>query len=328
MKRIMFVALLLHSLSATAMAQSGTGAIGGMAQDESGALLPGVTITLVNPGTIGGNQAAVTDARGAYQFTRLVPGTYSVRGELQGFRTVLSENIVVNADVTSRVDFKLEVGAVSETLTVTGQSPLVDTTQALNQTVLDNTVVAACRRRNDIWAIGRTVPSVVMNKYEVGGTESYQNSRAWVHGAGRNEGMLSIDGMNISCFGAAGASPCTFVDPMTFQEVNFQTGNTSADNVAGGVSYNMVTRTGSNVFRGSYSVNGTNEQPAVEQHHAGTAPGPPRQRVAAGAGAESQSESGRQGPQHAQHGRVCIGTSGPRQDVVCPRPATSASSIS
>jgi len=258
LSRLVIVALLFPVIPAVAMAQSGAGAIGGTAQDASGALLPGVTVTLVNPGTIGGNQVAVTDARGTYQFSRLVPGTYSVRGELEGFRTIVHENVVVNADVTSRVDVTLAIGDLAETLTVVGQSALVDTTQALNQTVMDNKVVASLPSRNDIWAIARVVPSVVMNKYEVGGTESYQNSRAWVHGAGRNEGMLSVDGMNISCFGAAGASPCTFLDPMTFQEVNFQTGNTSADSVAGGVSYNMVTRTGTNVFRGSFASSGTN----------------------------------------------------------------------
>ena len=258
LKQVVFIFLLLQGISAAARAQSGTGAIGGIAQDSTGALLPGLTITLVNPGTVGGNQMAVSDAQARYQFLRLVPGIYSVKAELQGFRTVINDNVVVNADVTSRVDFTMEVGELTETMTVTGQSALIDTTQALNQTVLDQKVVASLPSRNDIWAIARVVPGVIMNKYEVGGTESYQNSRAWVHGAGRNEGMLSVDGMNISCFGAAGASPCTFIDPMSFQEVNYQTGNTPADNVAGGVSYNMVTRTGTNVIRGSFSSSGTN----------------------------------------------------------------------
>src|SRR5262249_2941551 len=92
-----------------AMAQ-GVGAIGGTVTDASGAVMPGVTVTLSNPrGSIGGNQEAVTDARGAFQFLRLVPGTYTVKAELEGFRTAVLENIVVNADVTARVDLKLEI---------------------------------------------------------------------------------------------------------------------------------------------------------------------------------------------------------------------------
>src|SRR5439155_19718541 len=79
----------------------GVGAIGGTITDASGAVLPGAVVTLSNPrGTIGGNQEAVTDARGAFQFIRLVPGAYTVKAELEGFRTAAQENIVVNADVT------------------------------------------------------------------------------------------------------------------------------------------------------------------------------------------------------------------------------------
>jgi uncharacterized membrane protein len=69
-----------------ALAQGSFGTIGGTVVDTSGAVLPGVSVTLSNPGTIGGNQVTVTDARGVYQFPRLVPGRYSVRGELTGFR--------------------------------------------------------------------------------------------------------------------------------------------------------------------------------------------------------------------------------------------------
>ena len=79
-------------LSLSALAQ-GVGAIGGTVTDESGAVLPGATVTLSSPGVIGGDQNTSSDGTGAYQFTRLVPGTYSVRGELQGFRSVVQANI-------------------------------------------------------------------------------------------------------------------------------------------------------------------------------------------------------------------------------------------
>src|SRR5262245_53076954 len=121
--------------SASALAQ-GVGAIGGTVTDESGAVLPGTTVTLSSPGVIGGSQDTVTDGRGAYQFTRLVPGTYSVKGELAGFRSVLQENIRVSADNTSRADLRLSVGELSEQMTITAEAPLLDTTSALNQTVM------------------------------------------------------------------------------------------------------------------------------------------------------------------------------------------------
>ena len=103
----------------------GVGAIGGIVVDESGAVLPGATVTLSSPGTIGGNQTVVSDAQGAYQFTRLVPGRYSVKAELQGFRTTTQENLDVNADRTSRADLRLLIGAVEEGITVKGEAPLV-----------------------------------------------------------------------------------------------------------------------------------------------------------------------------------------------------------
>src|SRR5881296_3059660 len=115
MKRIIFSVLVsLYCSSLAVMAQSGTGAIVGTAQDATGGVLPGVTIVLLNPGTVGGDQRTVTDERGGYQFNRLVPATYGVRAELTGFRPVVRENIMVNANVTSRVDVKLEVGSTAE----------------------------------------------------------------------------------------------------------------------------------------------------------------------------------------------------------------------
>src|SRR4249920_2162980 len=104
------MAMLGVLLFSHAAAAQGVGAIGGTVVDESGAVLPGVTVTLLSPGTIGGNQATSTDGRGAYQFTRLVPGRYGVRAELTGFNTTEQTDIVVNADVTARADVRLGVG--------------------------------------------------------------------------------------------------------------------------------------------------------------------------------------------------------------------------
>jgi len=114
----------------------GVGAIGGTITDSSNAVLPGVTVVLSSPGTIGGNQETVTSERGTFLFSRLVPGRYIVRADLSGFRPAVQENIIVNADITARVDLQLEVGLVREAITVTGTPPLLDTTSALKQTVL------------------------------------------------------------------------------------------------------------------------------------------------------------------------------------------------
>jgi len=117
-RRILPFVSICSSAARDASAQA-VGAIGGTVADASGAVLPGATVTLSNPGTIGGNQETTTDARGAFQFLRLVPGTYAVKAELAGFRATVRDNVVVNADVTVRVDLKLDI-VLQSTPTVHG----------------------------------------------------------------------------------------------------------------------------------------------------------------------------------------------------------------
>ena len=125
--------------SASAASAQGFGSIGGTIMDTSNAVLPGVAVSLSSAqGTVGSNQQTTSDARGAYQFLRLVPGTYVVKAELQGFRPAEQRSIVVNADVTARADLKLEIGSLAEGVTVTGEAPLLDTANATKQTVLSH----------------------------------------------------------------------------------------------------------------------------------------------------------------------------------------------
>src|SRR5713101_7398443 len=237
----------------------GVGAIGGTISDPSGAVLPGVTVTLSNPrGTIGGNQEAVTDARGAFQFIRLVPETYSVKAELPGFRPAVQENVVVNADVTARVDLKLEIGTLSEGITVKGESPLLDTTSALKQTVLSREMLDSLPNRVDVWGVARVIPSVVLSKLDVGGSVSFLQSTATVHGSNNENGFL-IDGMDVSNLDGNGTGAVLYLDPYAFQETNYQTsGGGTAVAQKGGLLFNMVTRTGTNQFHGGGMFNGAN----------------------------------------------------------------------
>ena len=192
--------------------------------DSSGGALPGVTVALSSAeGTVGGNRDVITDERGTYQFLRLVPGTYAVKAELQGFRRATQDKIVVNADVTSRVDLKMEVGSMEENITVSGQSPLIDTTSALNQTVLTRTELDALPNRVNIWSIARVIPSVTLNKVDVGGSESYLNSTATVHGTS-SENKYMVDGMDVSSTDGNGTIAAFYLDPFTYQEANYQIG--------------------------------------------------------------------------------------------------------
>jgi hypothetical protein len=240
-------------------AAQGVGGIGGTIADKSGAVLPGATVTLSSPrGTIGSNQVAVTDERGTFQFSRLVPGSYSVKAELAGFTTAVQENIVVSADVTARVDVRLDIGGLAEDITVTGGAPLLDTTSAMRQTVLSRELLDSMPNRVDVWGAARVIPSVILSKVDVGGSESFLQSSATVHGSVNENGYL-IDGMDVSNLDGNGSQAIMYLDPYAFEETNYQMGSAGTGvSSRGGLLFNMITRTGTNRLHGGAMFNGAN----------------------------------------------------------------------
>ncbi|MGE3509451.1 MAG: carboxypeptidase-like regulatory domain-containing protein, partial [Vicinamibacterales bacterium] len=251
-------ALALCTFGFTAgVAAQDVGAIRGTVQDTSGAVLPGVTVVLSNPGVIGGNQQTVTDERGIFQFTNLVPSaSYTVRAELAGFRTVSAERIAVNASVTVRADLTMQLGTVAESVTVSAQVPLLDTSTVANQTVLDRRTLETLPTSNDIWSIGRIVPSVIMSRYDVGGSESLSQYQGSVHGSRWTDSAYLIDGLDTA--NPAGSTSATYFDVAMFQETNYMAGNAGAEYEKGGLVYNLVSKTGTNVFHGWTIFSGSN----------------------------------------------------------------------
>lgn len=252
---LMFLFVLTYSAS-VALAQ-GVGAIGGTITDTSGAALPGVPVSLSSrEGTVGGSQEAVTDERGAYQFTRLVPGIYTVRAQLTGFRTVEQQNIVVTSDATARADLRLELGNLEESIVVTGGTPLIDTTSALKQTVISREQFEALPNRTDVWSMARVIPGVVIGKMDVGGTEMFEGSAITVRGSSQ-ENKFYIDGMDMSSVTQNASTALLYLDPYVFEESKYQVGGASADQPNGGLTMNMTTRTGTNQFHGGLKGNYT-----------------------------------------------------------------------
>ena len=255
-----FSLMMIACVARVAAAQGGVGAISGTIVDSSGAVVPGVSVTLSSPGLIGGSQQATTNERGTYQFTRLIPGVYAVKAELMGFRSALHSAITVNADVTVRVDLTLLTGDLSETVTVSGEAPLVDTSTAWNQTVLNREVLDALPQGRDLWSIARLVPGVLTQRYDVGGSNALLLSHASIHGSLTAESGYMIDNVDVSWAGGDGGSQANGWDSNMYEEINYQLGNASAEYQKGGVVYNMVTKTGSNQLRGSFSFTGTTEK--------------------------------------------------------------------
>jgi hypothetical protein len=199
----------------------------------------------------------VSDDRGTFQFTRLVPGRYTVKAELTGFRPAAQERIIVNADATTRTDLTLEVGQLEEGIIVKGESPLLDTTSALNQTVLSREILDTLPNRNDVWSLGRVVPGIIFNNFDVGGSKQTEQSRGSVHGSSANENGYLVDGMDVSYTGPSLGITMLYFNPYMFEQLNYQTANRSADQTNAGLSYNLVTKSGTNSFRGAYMFTGT-----------------------------------------------------------------------
>jgi hypothetical protein len=253
----LFALAILAGGALPAMAQGIGGGITGTATDSSGGVLPGVSITVTaTAGGLGSGQTTVTNEQGAYVFTRLVPGVYVIKGELAGFRPAEQRNIQVNSDQIARADVTLEIGSLSEGVTVSGEAPLLDTSTALKQTVISRDVLEAMPNRTDVWSIARVIPGVVMSKVDVGGTEQFLQSSASVRG-NANENKFTIDGMDVSSMDGNATIATMYLDPYAFQETNFMMGAGSAENSNGGLTFNMVTRTGTNQLHGGAMYNGT-----------------------------------------------------------------------
>ncbi|MSO57312.1 MAG: TonB-dependent receptor [Acidobacteria bacterium] len=258
--------LMIWALSAAAASAQGVGAIAGTVTDASGAVLPGAAVTLTSAqGTVGGNQETITDERGAYQFLRLVPGTYSAKAVLQGFRPYTQAGITVNSDQTARADARLDVGGLEEGIVVSGEAPLLDTSSALRQTVLTQEVLESLPNRMDVWSITRVIPSIIVSKVDVGGSESFLQSGVTVRGTD-NEGGYYIDGMDVSSLDGEGDGATMYLDPYAFAESNFLAGSSPAEAPRGGLVFNMVTKTGTNQVHGGMMFSGANRSMGFDNY--------------------------------------------------------------
>ena len=179
------------------------------------------------------------------------------QGRLQGFRPFTQAGITVNSDQTSRADARLEIGTMEEGIVVSGEAPLLDTSSALKQTVLTQEVLESLPNRMDVWSITRVIPSIVVSKVDVGGSESFLQSGVTVRGTD-NEGGYYIDGMDVSSLDGEGDGATMYLDPYAFAESNFLAGNNPAESPRGGLVFNMVTKTGTNQLHGGGMFSGAN----------------------------------------------------------------------
>lgn len=241
---------LLLALPCLASAQTQTGTINGVVTDSQGAVLPGVSVGIESPALIR-PQSTVTNERGGYGFIALPPGLYVVRFDLAGFKPVERTGIRVSVAVVTTVDQTLEVAAVSETVTVTGESPVVDVTSTSKGTNFDETLLQAIPQAREIWSTVEQVPGATMSKFNVGGAESAQQSSAQIHGSAPGQQEYAINGLKLNWPGGNGGATAFYFDHDAFAEINVLTNGAPAEVGTGGVYMNMVTKSGGNELHGS-----------------------------------------------------------------------------
>jgi hypothetical protein len=249
-----------------AYAQVQTGSITGTVTDSSNAVLPGATVTVSGERLIGGDQSVVTDASGVYRFDRLSPGGYNVKFELQGFKTVIQSDIRISASFVATVNGKLDVGSVTESITVTGESPTIDTKSNVQQTVMNQEILEGVPTGRDPWSLAKLIPGVQVATYDVGGTQSIQQSSLSSHGSNTNDVSYNIDGATVNWPGGGGGATMLYYDQGMFEEVNYMTSAIPAEVLAGGVSINMVTKDGGNKWRGNMRYSFANNDLQSENH--------------------------------------------------------------
>ena len=247
------VALLLVSVSATA-AQT-TGSVNGTVSDNTGAVLPGVTITATSP-ILMGVQTAVTNESGNYRFPSLPPGTYTLTYELSGFSGVKREGIVVNLGFTATINVQLQLATLQETVTVTGASPVVDVTNSNQQTNFTQETLDNLPNARDIWSLIGQAPGMMVTRFDVGGSRAGTQTGFSAFGYS-GQVRVQVDGVNTTeGTGAAGF----YYDYGSFDELQLGTDGNDAQAATPGAQINAVIKSGGNRFRGDLYFDYQNEQ--------------------------------------------------------------------
>ncbi len=244
--RIFAVTALMLLVGGTAFAQLQSGNLFAKVSDEQGAALPGVTVTVSGNGA---PQVQVTNAQGEARFLGLSPGTYALEAQLEGFSTLNYPNVVINIGRNTSLELTLSA-AVEDVITVTAETPLLDQKRISTGNTVSSTELEKIPTARDPWAVLQSTPGVLTDRINVGGNESGQQSNYIGPGSGGDQAQWSLDGVVVTDMSATGSSP-GYYDFDAFEEMQVTTGGSDASISTGGVILNMVTKRGTNEWRGS-----------------------------------------------------------------------------
>ena len=247
--------LLMISSASPAFAQGQT-AIAGVVRDTTGAVLPGVTVEASSPALIERVRTAVTDSQGQYKIIDLRPGIYSVTFTLQGFNSLRRDGIELTNTFTATVNADLPVGSLQETVTVTGESPIVDTQNVIRKATASREVMDVLPTDRNFVSFAALTPAVLVTgvRQNVGGSIPETGMNLVVHGSRASDSLVMVEGMPIiNGSGTGGLQYGNYLNNALAQEITFQTDSHNAEFERATVYSNFIPKEGSNAYRGSFS---------------------------------------------------------------------------
>jgi Carboxypeptidase regulatory-like domain/TonB-dependent Receptor Plug Domain len=228
--------------------------IAGTVKDESGGVLPGVTVEAASPVLIEKSLSAVSDSSGRYTIVNLRPGTYKVTFSLTGFSTIVRDGIELPANSTMTLNADLKVGALEETVTVSGQTPLVDVQQAARTQVITRDMIDSLPSTRNLQSVGNFVPGIRLLTPDIGGSRAMEQTSPRAHGLRTNNLVVTVDGMSIES-NETNQSQTYYNDALN-AEVSVTTSAQTAENSSGGILVNSVPKDGGNIVSGSVFLGG------------------------------------------------------------------------
>src|SRR5688572_13707960 len=234
------------------------GTITGTARDASGGVLPGVTVEVSSPALIEKVRTAVTDGSGLYRIVNLPPGTYTVVFTLTGFNTSRREGVNVSPNFTATIDGDMRLGTLQETVTVTGESPVVDIQSAAQTRAVTDQQFKELPSGGSWIQMAALIPAVRAGNVDVGGVLGDQTgAQVEAHGSAFGDGVSMIDGLRIGNMYLSSNLTNMSLSPLLFDQVDVQLSGQLAETGTNGVIMNAVPRAGGNRFSGSVLANGS-----------------------------------------------------------------------
>ncbi|HUF24214.1 MAG TPA: TonB-dependent receptor [Vicinamibacterales bacterium] len=252
--RLLVVAIAIFAFASPSSAQVFTGRIDVTVVDTTGAVLPGAVVDVTGPQ----NRTGVTDAQGEARFLNLPPGNYTVTAKLESFNDYVNRNVPVVAGGILPLRAMIGIAGLAQAVQVTSETPTIDPKKMTTSTNVTYEELQSVPSSRDPWVVLQTVPGIIVDRVNVGGAESGQQSNYQAKGAASQDNTWNIDGVAITDMAALGSSP-TYYDFDMFQEMNVTTGGADLTNATPGVALNFVLKSGSNTPHGSARIYFENE---------------------------------------------------------------------